>query len=568
MKISRTFKRYRITKEGFEEIEGCTGTSEKRKSPVVLNFTLARKGSLLPGMIKIEGGEYKPKIRQFAEVNPIKLDAFQIDRFEVTNREYQAFVDQGGYRDRKYWKQEFIKGARRLTWEEAIGQFLDKAGRPGPATWELGHYPEGQDNYPVSGVSWYEAAAYAEFVGKTLPTIYHWDKAAAIDADTSYNIVLQSNFGGSGPSPVGSYQGVSPNGTFDMAGNVREWCWNSTGDERYIVGGSWGQPQYLYYEGERIPPLDRSPTNGFRCIKAFGDGSITEASKSRIPEQPPGRDLSRIKPVSDEAFKIYASFYTYDKTPLNAVIEATEDTSPYWLRQKVSFNAAYANERVIAYLFLPKKSRPPYQAVIHFPGSFARGLPSIDDYPEGRVDLFLKTGRAVVFPVYKGTFQRRPVDISTPTLNRDYHIMLYKDLARTIDYLETRADFDTKKLAYFGVSWGAQLGPAHGALEKRLKCLVLAAGGVWTDGFYRNPLPEIDSLVFAPRMTAPVLMLNGRFDSMFPLETNVKVFFDLLGTPAKDKRLVVFDGGHLPPIDHRLAKEMLDWMDRYLGPVQ
>jgi len=568
VKMSRAFKRYRILKEGFEEIEGCTGSSEKRKVPVVLNFTLARKGSVLPGMVKIEGGSYQPKIRLFTDVSAVELEAFQIDKFEVTNRDYQAFVDQGGYRERKFWKQEFIKGARRLTWEEAVGQFLDKTGRPGPATWELGHYPEGQDNYPVSGVSWYEAAAYAEFVGKSLPTIYHWDKAAAIDADTSYNIVLQSNFGGSGLSPVGSYQGIGPNGTFDMAGNVREWCWNSAGEERFIVGGSWGQPQYLYYEGEKIPPLDRSPTNGFRCIRAFGDGAITEASKGRIPARPPGRDLSRIKPVSDEAFNIYASFYTYDKTPLDAAVEATEDPSPYWFRQKVSFNAAYAKERVITYLFLPKKTRPPYQAVIYFPGAFARGVPSIDDYPEGRVGLFLKTGRAVAFPVYKGTFQRRPVDTSTPTLTRDYHIMLYKDLARTIDYLETRPDFDAKKLAYYGVSWGAQLGPAHGALEKRLKCLLLVAGGVWTEGFYRNPPPEIDSLVFAPRMTTPVLMLNGRFDSLFPLETNVKIFFDLLGTPAKDKRLVTFEGGHLLPIDHPLAKEILDWMDRYLGPVQ
>ena len=59
--------------------------------------------------------------------------------------------------------------------------FKDSTGRPGPATWVAGEYPAGQDDYPVTGVSWFEAAAYAEFAGKQLPTIYHWLVAAAGD---------------------------------------------------------------------------------------------------------------------------------------------------------------------------------------------------------------------------------------------------------------------------------------------------------------------------------------------------------------------------------------------------
>ena len=75
----------------------------------------------------------------------------------------------------------------------------------------------------MTGISWYEAAAYAEFAGKSLPTIYHWNRAAG-PFSAAY-IVPASNFGGSGILPVGSKQDMSPWGNYDMAGNVKEWIW-------------------------------------------------------------------------------------------------------------------------------------------------------------------------------------------------------------------------------------------------------------------------------------------------------------------------------------------------------
>jgi serine/threonine protein kinase len=72
----------------------------------------------------------------------------------------------------------FVSRGRTLTWEAAVASFRDTTGRPGPATWELGNFPDGQDDWPVNGVSWYEAAAYAVFAGKLLPTIYHWYRAS------------------------------------------------------------------------------------------------------------------------------------------------------------------------------------------------------------------------------------------------------------------------------------------------------------------------------------------------------------------------------------------------------
>ena len=75
-------------------------------------------------------------------------------------------------------------------------------------------------------MSWYEAAAYAAFAGKSLPTIYHWYRAAGLGRFA--DILTVSNFSGKGPAPVGSYGGLGPFGTYDMAGNVKEWCWTET----------------------------------------------------------------------------------------------------------------------------------------------------------------------------------------------------------------------------------------------------------------------------------------------------------------------------------------------------
>ncbi len=99
-----------------------------------------------------------------------KTTDFFIDEYEVANKQYKEFIDNGGYRKKELWKNKFIKDGKELTWEETMPEFVDSTGRPGPATWEAGTYPTGQEDYPVSGISWFEAAAYAEFVGKSLPT--------------------------------------------------------------------------------------------------------------------------------------------------------------------------------------------------------------------------------------------------------------------------------------------------------------------------------------------------------------------------------------------------------------
>src|SRR5207237_5873030 len=138
------------------------------------------------------------------------------------------------------------------------------------------------------------------------------------------------------------------------------------------------------------------------------------------------------------------------------------------------------------------------------------------------------------------------------------------DLGRSIDYLETRWEIDRGKLAYYGLSMGAIDGVALVALEDRFRAAVFMAGGF---RFGRYP-PEIDMINFAPRVKTPVLLLGGSQDFVVPVETSQKPLFRLIGTPEKDKRHFIFEGGHVPFKMEPLIKEILDWLDRYLGTVK
>jgi len=114
-----------------------------------------------------------------------------------------------------------------------------------------------------------------------------------------------------------------------------------------------------------------------------------------------------------------------------------------------------------------------------------------------------------------------------------------------------------------GLSWGAAMAPIFVALEPRFKAALLIVGGF----YLQHSAPEVDAFNFAPRVKAPVLLLNGRFDFFYPIDTSQLPMFRLFGVPATQKRRVVYDTGHnIPRPD--LVRETLDWLDRYLGPLQ
>jgi len=549
VRLPMGYYRWKISKPGFQTIDAAGAMGLERR--------LDPPSAVPPGMVHVAGGPFSLR-----SLSPVKLDDFWIDKYEVTNAQFKAFVDGGGYARREYWKQKFLLGGRELSWEDAMAKFRDTTGRPGPATWELGSFPEGRGEYPVEGVSWFEAAAYAEFAGKSLPTVYHWYRAAGIGAMTENfsDILRLANFNGKGARPVTAGSAMSPFGSFDMAGNAKEWCLNETDGRRYLLGGGWTDTNYMFREADAQEAFVRLPGFGFRCVKYRAP--VAPALAESIPVI--ARDYSKEKPVPDEVFNVYRSLFAYDRSPLDVRSEGPEERTEYWRRQKVSIAAAYGKERVPLYIFLPNNARPPFQTVVYFPSSYARITRSSADMDTRFVDFVIRSGRAAVYPIYQDTYERHvePPPVG-PNLRRDLVIQWSKDLGRTLDYLETRADMDHGRIAYYGMSLGAIDGVVLVAVESRIRTAIFSSGGFRLD---RAP-PEVEPINFAPRIKIPVLLIAGRYDFAHPYETTQVPMFRLLGTREPDKKHVSFEGGHIPVTIQPVVKEILDWLDRYLGPV-
>jgi serine/threonine protein kinase/formylglycine-generating enzyme required for sulfatase activity/dienelactone hydrolase len=529
-------------------------------------------------MVWIGSQTVEPTAVLHGQSERFEIPAHLIDKYEVTNEQFKAFVDAGGYSNPDYWEGlDFVKEGRVLSWQEAMAEFQDQTRQPGPAGWEGGTYRQGQGRYPVAGVSWFEAAAYAKFAGKSLPTVHDWERAACMEE--AFVIVPFSNFDLPGPAPVGDHPGMGHTGLYDMAGNVKEWCLNATGDTgtlRYILGGSWGEQTYMFTYRDAQSPWHRLPQNGFRCVR-FPRGADAEANELCQPiPLPVGRDLSGLEPFSDEEFDTLRTLYDYDRMPPNPVVESHEDSSPFWREEKISLDAAYDNDRVVVHLFLPKSGKPPYQAVVYFPGADAIYGTSFEGPPYRALwQCIVTSGRAIVFPIYYGTYERPSAHGRTWTMSdvaempltyRDWTIRMAKDLRRSIDYLETRDDIDSERIGYYGYSFGSLLGPIMLAVEDRIDTGIFVHGGVPPIGFPRS----FDMALYAERVRVPVLMVNGAEDVLVPVKTCQIPMYDILQRANRGTDYKRYPGGHgqFKLFYEQIRGDVIGWLDRYLGPVE
>jgi dienelactone hydrolase len=340
---------------------------------------------------------------------------------------------------------------------------------------------------------------------------------------------------------------------------------------KLVRGGSFGDNPYQFAGLNQAPPMFRSPGYGFRTVVYPGGSNEPQGAFAAAPIRP-AQDLHDHEVVSDEIFEVFLRQFDYDVLDLNVRQESLDDSSELWTVERVSVDAPYGDERMIINMFLPKTSAPPYQTVIYFPGSaslFKETSEDIDEYYEYPIFLsfLVKTGRAVVYPVYKGTFERRDDRLLAIHLGANTHqyteflTQLVKDFRRTVDYLETRPVIDAGRLAYYGMSWGGMMGAIIPAVETRLKTAVILAGGILEAG-----LPEANPINYVPRITMPYLMMVGRYDSILAHESSAKPMFELIGTPDDHKVLKVYETDHIPPKSEYIA-EALAWLDLYLGPV-
>jgi len=193
-----------------------------------------------PGMVEIPAGEFVLGASGEGFVydnegpaHAVHVPAFRLDRLLVTNEEYAQFVAEGGYGRREFWSDEGWQWREREDWQAPLYWTKQNGG------WRVRTMfgEEGLGNrHPVTGVSWYEAEAYARFTGKRLPTEAEWEKAAGWDDagqkmrryswgdEEPSGSLCNYNFSYWGTTPVGSFPGgASASGCFDMTGNVWEW---------------------------------------------------------------------------------------------------------------------------------------------------------------------------------------------------------------------------------------------------------------------------------------------------------------------------------------------------------
>jgi serine/threonine protein kinase/formylglycine-generating enzyme required for sulfatase activity len=545
---------------------------------VEISRKLIEAGAVPDKMTFVSSGDYRLASSMRPTDDKVKLDDYFIDKYEVSNKDYGEFVSAGGYGRQEYWKVPVVKDGRTLSWSEAMSLFHDRTSLPGPREWANQDFAAGRSDHPVTGITWYEAAAYAEFKGKKLPTVFQWEKAArnGEHLDASYKMPWgdlfpgdsmehRANFDNNGTVPVDSEEfGISEFGAFNMAGNVSEWVVNQGSDGYFATGGAWGEPIYTFSYFGVYPGLFESSKRGFRCVRLVaadqasgGQGGAKLQNHLTIPHY---------QRTTDAQFRELARSYDYAKTPLAGEVVEVNETAD-WRREKIAFNGA-GGKRAIAYLYLPHNAARPLQVVQMLAGSDVdSGVTPVPLSAEEWLGSVMKSGRALIAVVAEGNSERPwPADFKKPGYqtveHRDLLVNKYVDHRRGLDYVETRDDIDMSRVGFIGISSGASTGLILAAVEARYRSVFLTAGGL--PSYFTTNQPDANPINFAPHIRQPKYVLNGRFDENFLGKTAVEPMLKLFSEP---KELESYDGPHAPPME-KLVPAMNRFFDRTLGAVR
>jgi len=329
----------------------------KALEALALDMALVPEGEVVLGQIDeaLDDGRLEPEEIRRCRGRVVRVEPFFLDRYPVTNREFYEFVAGGGYQEISLWDPKI--------WP-AVLELVDRTGAPGPRSWRDGCYAEGEEDLPVVGVNWFEAVAYARWLGKRLPSDAEWVKAGAWPVPLSAGDRQQrkypwgnsmdrrrANLWGSGPGrivPVTEFaEGVSVGGVYQLIGNVWEWTSSnfnprnfSTGDYaegelvlsspmKSLRGGAFdtyfdNQATCQFQSGDN--PLARRHNVSFRCAVGAGDlvlarrpspAASTEEAPAPPAEEVPSSSAEEVLSSSAEDIPPESEPEEYAAAPLD-----------------------------------------------------------------------------------------------------------------------------------------------------------------------------------------------------------------------------------------------------------
>ena len=495
----------------------------------------------------------------------IKLSSFSIAVNEVSNKDFQEFIDAGGYENPSYWDFPIQIGNKIYDFNSSVKLFTDRYNKPGPANWSYGKYPSGLENQPVTGISWFEARAFAKFKNLNLPNIFQWTYASGIPDNVfvvDQSVINNSNYDSSQLREVSDENG-SYNGLNNIGGNVKEWVLNPNGNkkEKYsIMGGAFNESAYTFNNYYSLSAFDRSIGNGFRLSKNLTN-SQSDLDYDIIPDFQ--RNFDELENISDEVFEVYKSQFDYNKN-LDSKTTNIDNFQDGYSAQKFEMETTYkSDESLYGYIVYSNKFKNKYDPVIVYPNAGSIGTNSDEWLPESLLNQYkylIDEGYAIIHPIYYNTFGReKTIRTFWASDSEDYKntiIKIGQDYKRSLDYIESRNDFNFDNMSYFGYSWGSTTSNYLLAIDDRIKAAVICVGGL----MLQKSRKEVEAHYYIRRIKTPILHIIGKEDGIFGYEENYKPWKKLIGTPKDKLKLIELENvGHGLPWD-TIIKHHSNWI--------
>jgi len=544
-KLISVYNQIKVEQEGKESFQFFTSALNFKYVKITLDNKLNEDGVYFPETELFLANTNYSKSHENLLIKP-----FYMDKYEVSNKDYKEFVDANGYYREEFWPVDLMHEGKKISFNEVKTSFVDKTNFPSPKDWYQGTYENGKDLYPVSGISWYEATAYAKFKNMSLPSVAEW--FYAFDRNRPERALKNAN--------INSYNytksriesdSENNNGIFDMAGNVREWVSNNIKDKQSkgILGGSFADDTYVPFDFYSQNAWNRSSYNGIRLVKKIE----TDNSGEIFYKREKLRNFYDNYRTTEKEWNLIESLFMYDKNNINIEqLNTSKVTGQEFYC--TSSNIITSNMTMPVHHLRADPEIKSKKALIYFPGSNALYRDKIT-YPTWVTEM-VNSGVDVIFPEYLSTYSRQDgvkTDIGNTSMNyRDHLITWVKEVRYAVDY----AIQNGYEPHYFGVSWGGQVGVNILAIEDRFKTGILFVGGISLDDVREEIQPE----KYAARIKTPTLLLNGRYDFYFPYQSSQLPLFNLMNLDNNNKRHVVVDYAHYVPM-HIVREETLKWIN-------